>query len=308
MPEDTPGPRQFSSFTHCEVRSLAWAIGSAPLMQTQKGFDVFNSAACQIAYVQAQDWLEVLDQDPQSLLSHLKQTQSWKVGYRFEALISFWLNWCPDYEFLGTNLQVQQGKGRTLGAFDYILRNQAGEIEHWEAAIKFYLLHGQGEEWSSWIGPGKRDRLDIKLKRMINHQLPLSATAAGIEALQRIGVSGVDRRCAFIKGMFFRPWNEGSEGPKNMFEPHRLGVWVTQADFAEYAAQNPNCRYLIREKPDWISDVRCTSNETLTVDKICEQNFKRPRLLSQLEDHGEHWSEKTRLFLVPNNWRESSGR
>jgi uncharacterized protein len=65
---------------------------------------------------------------------------------------------------------VLNEQGRTVGSIDFILENKLhSQSEHWEVAIKFYLLH-QG----AWYGPNAQDRLDIKLNRMLTHQLTLS--------------------------------------------------------------------------------------------------------------------------------------
>lgn len=59
----------------------------------------------------------------------------------------------------------------------FLAKNRKTEhYEHWEVAVKFYLLH-QG----CWYGPNAEDRLDIKLDHMLNHQLPLSQHPLFIE-------------------------------------------------------------------------------------------------------------------------------
>ncbi|PMH46844.1 type II citrate synthase [Vibrio sp. 10N.286.49.B3] len=74
-----------------------------------------------------------------------------------------------DHSILAEEIQIHDNK-KTLGAIDFILHNQrADQLEHWEVAIKFYLLyHGQ------WFGPNAHDRLDKKLNHMLTHQLAMS--------------------------------------------------------------------------------------------------------------------------------------
>lgn len=51
-----------------------------------------------------------------------------------------------------------------------MLRNtESNQIEHWEVAIKFYLLYN-----GIWYGPNAHDQLHAKLDRMLTHQLKMS--------------------------------------------------------------------------------------------------------------------------------------
>jgi hypothetical protein len=43
------------------------------------------------------------------------------------------------------------------------------QLEHLEVAVKFYLLKD-----GRWYGPNAKDRLDLKLRHMLDHQLPMS--------------------------------------------------------------------------------------------------------------------------------------
>jgi uncharacterized protein len=305
MKESTSLHHDLATLQSASVRSLAWAIASAPLMDAQPGLDIIDSEMCRAEYAYAREWLISLDSNPRLLLEHLAKTSTRRVGYHFEALINFWLNWHPGYEFLATNLQVQEDK-RTLGAFDYILRNKDGEIEHWEAAVKFYLQYENDSNWSSWIGPGKRDRLDLKLTRMISHQLPLSATKAGIAALEQLGANPVRQRRALIKGMFFRPWRAHGVGPKGRNLNAPMGVWVAKRDLGDYALTYPDSRWTIREKPDWMSPSLARVEQSLSREELSALKIFRPRLLSRLEALSEDlFFECERLFIVPDDWRIS---
>lgn len=90
-----------------------------------------------------------------------------RLGFVYQELCKRLFTQHPDYEILAEEIQIFKGK-QTLGAIDFLLKHQ-NQIEHWEVAIKFYLLKD-----GLWYGPDSRDRLDIKLHRMLTHQLNMS--------------------------------------------------------------------------------------------------------------------------------------
>lgn len=74
------------------------------------------------------------------------------------------------YEIIAEEIQLNDSDGKTIGAIDLILKNRTlDQLEHWEVAIKFYLLHE-----GVWYGPNAHDQLHTKLDRMLSHQLKMS--------------------------------------------------------------------------------------------------------------------------------------
>lgn len=93
-----------------------------------------------------------------------------RLGFIYQYLCTKQLEASKQYVVEIEELQLNDEHGKTLGAIDLILRNTAThQYEHWEVAIKFYLLH-QGV----WYGPNAHDQLDKKLERMLSHQLKMS--------------------------------------------------------------------------------------------------------------------------------------
>ncbi|USD41892.1 DUF1853 family protein [Vibrio sp. SCSIO 43135] len=93
-----------------------------------------------------------------------------RLGFLYQHLCTQLLTSSNQYTLELEEIQINRDNGQTLGAIDLILNNQfTGQNEHWEVAIKFYLLH-QG----IWYGPNAHDQLDKKLNRMLNHQLKMS--------------------------------------------------------------------------------------------------------------------------------------
>ncbi|WP_154180286.1 DUF1853 family protein [Vibrio furnissii] len=96
-----------------------------------------------------------------------------RLGFLYQYLCQQLFTATPRYNAVSEEIQLNQA-GRTLGSLDFIVKNRRTEqYEHWEVAVKFYLLH-QG----LWYGPNAQDRLDLKLAHMLEHQLPLSASDA----------------------------------------------------------------------------------------------------------------------------------
>ncbi|MBY6197590.1 DUF1853 family protein [Vibrio hangzhouensis] len=96
-----------------------------------------------------------------------------RLGFLYQELCRRLFDCSDHYRVLAEEIQLQHN-GRTLGAIDFLIENQGSQqTEHWEVAIKFYLLKD-----GYWYGPNARDRLDKKLKRMLDHQLTMSETEA----------------------------------------------------------------------------------------------------------------------------------
>ncbi|NNN43280.1 MULTISPECIES: DUF1853 family protein [unclassified Vibrio] len=92
-----------------------------------------------------------------------------RLGFVYQFICQQLFTRTPRYNAVSEEIQLNED-GKTLGAIDFITKNRHTDAyEHWEVAIKFYLLH-QG----LWYGPNAEDRLDIKLAHMLNHQLSLS--------------------------------------------------------------------------------------------------------------------------------------
>lgn len=293
------------------VRALAWCIGAPSLMGHVPGLVSPPEAAIEDALAQAWQWLCDLDRDPALLHEHLAATRSWKVGFYFEALLSFWLHWSPEHTVLAQELQVRDHE-RTLGAFDFVLRDARFEAEHWEVAVKFYLQREPSERWAAWVGPNQRDRLDLKLEHMRDHQLPLSARDQAVSALASLHIHEPPKQVALVKGMFFEPWDEPGVRPVGCAAEAAVGQWVTASDFPAFSAQQHDRRWCIREKPDWLGPARRSRAASFStqdaVQRLQASGVDRPQLWSGLRQlEGDIWFEDARLFVVPDDWRSWQG-
>ncbi|MCQ3828513.1 DUF1853 family protein [Microbulbifer elongatus] len=219
-----------------------------------------------------------------ALLAHLERLRHHRLGIYFESLWAFAFTHHPDYELLAHNFPIRD-QGKTLGELDFVVRhNPDNTHEHWEIALKFYLQLGD-----YWVGPGLRDRLDIKLARMRNHQLPIARSAIATDTLQASGLT-IDRQWARMPGRLFSPL----AGP-DLPQPGALW-WTDLAGFdAHLSAHQNNWRQL--PKPCWLSPIQPDSSTTAF--PVAHAHLARGPICVAAHD-GQ--SEVSRGFLVPSDW------
>ncbi len=96
-----------------------------------------------------------------------------RLGFIYQHLCSLILSNSEQYVLELEEIQINTDSGQTIGAIDFILKNHLTQtFEHWEVAIKFYLLHQE-----TWFGPNAHDQLDKKLHHMLNHQLKMTSNS-----------------------------------------------------------------------------------------------------------------------------------
>jgi hypothetical protein len=227
--------------------------------------------------------------------------QGWRVGYYFESLVGYWLQQITGWQLIASDHPVRQEK-RTLGAYDFIVRNDQDRVEHWEVAVKFYLRRGEHAEWSHWVGPNQRDRLDKKVNRMRDHQLVLARRDVGQAALEELGVSKVHQQVALLKGAFFTEWGSSPAGPAGS-RSDAEGRWADASRLSELAHAFPESHWVRRDKPFWLAPLR--EVELGSEAGRLPTHVQRPEMWARLErDPTGAWEEAERWFLVPADWRE----
>lgn len=94
-----------STFSTKLVRDLAWVIASPPIQSGHIANTYWwDDKKCQKEYIDCLPTLIALDKDPSPLQQHLSLSKSKRLGHRFEAFISFWLNISPNYELIQQNI------------------------------------------------------------------------------------------------------------------------------------------------------------------------------------------------------------
>ncbi|WP_237055433.1 DUF1853 family protein [Microbulbifer sediminum] len=288
-----------SSVTPDHWANLIWALGAEnivgdfglpwlPPQRQSELADYFsrNDIARQLA-PQLQGTLDRADQ----------QRSASRLGAYFENLWAFAFTHHPDYRLLHRNLPLRAG-GRTLGELDFIVRHHpSGLTEHWEIAVKFYL---QVQE-EFWVGPGLRDRLDIKLARMREHQLPLIRQPAAAELLAQQGIC-IERQWALMPGRLFRPLDDGNTSLHRTINPATAHYWWAPADeFLFHFAALPY-RWVRLPKRAWLAERGYLVTDTASCEAFAanlrEEGSRGPVCVAAQNETGE----AVRGFIVPDNW------
>ncbi|EII2985689.1 DUF1853 family protein [Vibrio parahaemolyticus] len=206
-----------------------------------------------------------------------------RLGFLYQHLCTAALANSEEYEILAEEIQLNDSDGKTIGAIDLILKNRTlDQLEHWEVAIKFYLLHG-----GVWYGPNAHDQLHTKLDRMLSHQLKMSERP---EFRQTLPLDQSPKERLLMQGrLYINPFSN-EVPPKECLgfalNPSQIsGYWCYQS---QWSLINKPLYHL--SKPNWAIG---TDDFSQPIDKPMER-FEH----AQTAD-GEFW------FIVPDNWPQN---
>jgi hypothetical protein len=299
-----------STLQHPAVRDLAWAIGSPGLLDSNNPdyqARVVEDGWCRDQLRAASGWLQALDHAPQPLLEFLAARPTRRLGHYFESLIIFWLTHTRDTSIIATNLQVQNPH-QTVGEYDLLYRNAHHEVCHWELAVKFYLQSQPRPEPHYCIGPGTRDRLDLKLQTVFQRQLRLGQTPYGQAALPP-GLR-LDKVQAFIKGFLFYPaLLPQPQAVQGISPDHLHGWWLRHGEAALPQRSSASC-WCILPRLRWLSPARLEKDSGVMsrseLDSTLAQHFTSDGnavLLAELQQVADDsWQEVARGFVVSREW------
>jgi hypothetical protein len=281
------------------VRDLYWALSSPPLLQ------IPNHGTRWIGPVWFSDitqdfteQFERLDKDPRPLRDRVLAQKDRRLGKYFEALWRFWLDTNTRYRLLHANLSLRSA-ARTLGEFDLLVTDTlSGKTLHWELAVKFYLGVGDTARAGHWWGPGRRDRLDLKTRHLIEHQSRLSQHPLGRQLLDSLHIR-IDETWVILKGRLFYPLGRSGLPPHQADPAHLKGFWAEADGFRhlEQARWAPLSRQQWLAPLSGIAAAECLGNTAL-LDRWRQQDAPRPLCVARIREG----VEKERGFLVPDGW------
>jgi uncharacterized protein len=164
-----------ATLSDAAVRDLAWLL-LAPRLLSEAAFGAL--LVNPPLDPELLSWLHALDNDPALLHAALAPLLTRRVGHYAEGLVHYALSHSTQFQLVAANLPLRVQK-QTVGECDFLLEDRAGQRLHWELAVKCYLHvdalpQTLADPLASFVGPALGDRLDIKLRRMLDHQLPLS--------------------------------------------------------------------------------------------------------------------------------------
>jgi hypothetical protein len=308
------------------VRDLAWLLLSADLLRPQPPVGALANPFDTPQEMQATiDWLLALDAAPEPLHRGLAATRITRLGRYAERLLGWFLQHGPAARLVAAGVPLRRA-GVTLGECDFLVQTRQGARLHWELAVKCYLHAGGGHgeaspqlsaplsaqlsaQLSNYVGPNLKDRFDLKLAHVLNHQLPLSAR----EEFASIGYVGPWTPQMFIKGWLFYRHGETPPDPVELDPAHGRGWWVTRGDWPAFASAHAQ-KWRTLPRLEWLAPRRHTPLELqaaglalVDARTLAEQTLRQhgPAMVAAfVEDSAGNLMEISRGFIVPDEWPE----
>ncbi len=255
---------------------MAWLLRSPSLFdQTLCGYAPYQHG---LTTQETDSWLQEfdhhIDHHPEDV-SHILRSSHRRLGLYCEALLSFFFENIPtmehgDFDQVIRNFQLfssephrktshrKTSHRKTIGECDFLLAKKQNPLIHIELAVKFYLqLNHEHDDWSNWIGPNAVDRLDIKLDRMLTHQLALPHIPETQEVFKKLTLetesSDEIQSQHIIKGMLFFPSKANTQTlPKSVNRHAPTGIWMTLSEFENHLIHSDNTFYVC-DKMEWLT-------------------------------------------------------
>ncbi|MBM7036527.1 DUF1853 family protein [Vibrio ulleungensis] len=225
--------------------------------------------------------------DPMTLSSNPKLlpaiSPNPRLGFYYQDCVKSMLDHSHSYQIVADEVQFNHN-GQTVGALDFVVQRldlEEQPLEHWEVAIKFFLLLD-----GYWHGPNARDRLDLKLNKMVKKQLLLTHHE-GFSA-QFPQFSGLDSRLLVQGRLYTNPFIDQpipTHCADLELEPKCInGHWCYH-----HQASNINSKLYVVEKPYW-----ATGEHSEHCLDLAQHPFERD--VHCVDESGRFW------FIVPDGW------
>lgn len=283
------------------IDDLIWAVRSPPLI-VMPGSDCqwYDSDFYRDLYDSSADWFAEMRRHPERVKALVAAQNDKRLGKLFETLWAAFLDESERFEIVEQNLQIIDG-AKTLGELDLIVVDKkTKQMLHWELAVKFYLGFGDTRQWKNWFGPAKKDRLDLKMSHLINHQTNLSQHAAVKKVLKAKKIK-IDNSAVILKGcLFYPPDSMDDETPQYANVDHCRSRWTRLSDLAHSFKSEVQFYPLIGE--GWMASLDATHFEKMysaseIINHIKSGGYRLPLLVSVIQQGFE--SEK--IFIVQDD-------
>ena len=293
---------------------LVWAVSSPPLIVMPSETCLwYSSEFYRDLYHSSADWFSELERYPEKLQALVEKQKDKRMGKLFETLWAAYLNDSERFEIVEHGLQIIDG-GKTLGEIDFIVVDKkTHKMLHWELAVKFYLGIGDTRVWENWYGPAKKDRLDLKMNHLVDHQTKLSLHEATKKVLREKKIK-IDNSGVILKGCLFYPSNNGSsdnsasgnqvnDAPKFASSDHCKSRWLRLSDCGTSLKHDDVYYPLVGE--GWMASLDSTQLEmTYTQSEIINVmtngKYRLPLLISVIKQG----LEVEKIFIVQDDWQQ----
>ncbi|MCH8498562.1 MAG: DUF1853 family protein [Marinobacter sp.] len=281
------------------LRHLHWLCQAPSLITGDLALNIPRYLPADLA-----DTMSRLRSEPTRVMSYI-DPDTRRLGHYFEHLYHLLLEQVLGWQVLARNLPVRTATGHTLGELDFIVRNpQNGQVEHHEIAVKFYLGLPLPDQPVRWYGPDTRDRLDRKVKRLLQHQATLCQRPEALAALNALTIPAPECSRVFMPGYLFYPDHQTLPCPEGINPAHERGDWQR---LDNSAPPLPGEHWIPLSKTDWLSPYQ-QMNEPRQAD--CDASLalvetrNSARLFARLAWHPstQRWVEQQRRFVVPADW------
>ncbi len=293
---------RYGQLRNPHVRDLAWLLDSPDLLDPAA--PLWQGRIATLAPFLKPDfgaWLRQLDAQPQALETLIAEHGFNRLGRYSELLMAFYLGNAGVLHAHG--LQVRGSDNVTVGEFDFLLRDAAARLIHWEFATKFYLLQpqGEGQGGESLVGPNLADSLAAKMRKILDRQLVLSQQAAA----QLLLHEAVAQAQALIKGWLFYPVDAA---PKRAIEgvnaAHCHGFWRPLGSVEGM----PDAQFSVLPRMRWLAPARTAPEECFDRSGLADalkKHFSRdslPLMIGIMQPGEGAMLEVERGFIVPDDW------
>ncbi|WP_444899836.1 DUF1853 family protein [Microbulbifer sp. VAAC004] len=291
--------------------NLLWSLGSSDIVDTSdKSTSTIDLPWLPMArrnqlhtyFSRKEVKQELIDKLETYLIEGDRHKPTNRLGVYFERLWSFAFQYHPDYQLLHQNLPLRI-EGRTLGELDFVVHHlPSNRCEHWEVAVKFYLAQPVG----FWVGPGLKDRLDIKLKRMAEHQLPLIQQQS-VQTLLEAQELYIDRQWTLMPGRLFNrlPTLGNRTAGGNLKQLCNSNWWTDLETLGNLATQgniSVGLRWLQLPKKAWLASIEWEEPHGVSFEQLMaglqSSAIDKPLCFALMGQEGE----MGRGFIVPSDW------
>ena len=293
------------------VRDLVWVMAAPGLMRGSSApYFAVPDAFGQEAVLRAMPALQALDSEPAALHDWIAARKPQRLGRYFETLLEYWLSHLIGGQLVAANLRVKAGD-IVMGEYDFLWRDVAGALNHWEASVKFYLQVDAAAGLAGYVGTLTRDRLDLKFAHLRDKQLKLATTPAGEAALPHPG-EAVSAR-ALLKGWLFYPHGQAIIPAPEVSPQHLSGWWLRWGETA--FNPQPGLRWKVLPRLEWLTPSMNWGEEGLQTEAdfsaALETHFAGdgvPLLVAGLAPGKNAWQEVTRGFVVSAGWNSGKAQ
>lgn len=273
---------------------LIWVFSSPNLLNEQFGDDFFTNQFT-LAHFKA---LVLHDNRP----INLKQFRINRLGFYFEDLVFFGLQYFPHLKIIAKN-QVISNNNKTIGEFDLIVQNiHTLAYFHFELAVKFYIGTKPLNQLASWVGPNKSDKFKTKFDKLLKTQLQLARSNEAEIFLKQNNIK-LSQSKLFVKGVLFYPLDEGNTVyPAEVNPSHLKSWWCYPNQFKSVFANHLN--FTLVPKLNWFNFTQNSLkiDKILTLNQLLTYSKNQPQMVAVLQQTPNGMVESTKGFLVPQNW------